>query len=209
MLPKAFARTAGRRKKWPNVLQVPSFPPGKFSHFLACTGILRPVTPHRLALCPPLGQIVIFIYQLIAMLPALSPPSQETHVKWMKTGRQFHPSAAPSRTFLAGSLLVVLEGETPVSHFHTPKPGHLELLAIRLCYRFSFSSVTMLYPLSDTFGIVWAQLVKDEKSPLYFEDPLFPTHPSLFPPLLTTLVKSVEFSKAQISGSFSSSHFIY
>lgn len=71
---------------------------GKFSNFLACTGILRPVTPHRLALCPPLGQIVIFIYQLIAMLPALSPPSQETHVKRMKTGRQFHPSAPPSRT---------------------------------------------------------------------------------------------------------------
>lgn len=74
------------------------FPRGKFSNFCACTGILRPVTPHRLALCPPLGQIVIFIYQLIAMLPALSPPSQETHVKRMKTGRQFHPSAPPSRT---------------------------------------------------------------------------------------------------------------
>lgn len=35
--------------------------------------------------CPPLGQIVIFIYQLITMLPALIPPSRETLVKWMKT----------------------------------------------------------------------------------------------------------------------------
>lgn len=81
------------------------FPRGKFPHLLACTGILRPVTPHRLAFCPPLGQIVIFIYQLITTLPALSPPSQETNVKRMKTGRQFHPSAPPSRTLLAGSLL--------------------------------------------------------------------------------------------------------
>lgn len=56
------------------------FPRGTFSNFLACIGILHLVTPHRLALCPPLGQIVIFIYQLIATLPALSPPSQETHV---------------------------------------------------------------------------------------------------------------------------------
>lgn len=71
---------------------------GSFSNFLACTGILWPVTPHRLAFCPPPGQIVIFIYQLIAMLSALSPPSQETHVKRMKTGRQFHPSVPPSHT---------------------------------------------------------------------------------------------------------------
>lgn len=69
-----------------------------FLIFLACTGILWPVTPHRLAFCPPSGQIVIFIYQLIAMLSALSPPSQETCVKRMKTGRQFHPSVPPSLT---------------------------------------------------------------------------------------------------------------
>lgn len=71
---------------------------GSFSNFLACTGILWLVTPHQLAFCPPPGQIVIFIYQLIAMLSALSPPSQETHVKRMKTGRQFHPSVPPSHT---------------------------------------------------------------------------------------------------------------
>lgn len=121
------------------------FPWGKFSHFLACTGILRPVTPHRLALCPPLGQIVIFIYQLIAMPPALSPPSQETHVKRMKTGRQFHPSAPPSCTPLAGSLLDGWRRETTASHFHTPKAGNHELLAIRLSYGFSFASVTQCY----------------------------------------------------------------
>lgn len=87
-----------KRARAEHALSPSCIPWGKFSNFLACPGILRPVTPHRLALCPPLGKIVIFIYQLIATLPALSPPSQETHVKRMKTGRQFHPSTPPSRT---------------------------------------------------------------------------------------------------------------
>lgn len=137
------AQTASWRKRWPNVNPSPScFPRGKFSHLLACTGILRPVTPHQLALCPPLGQIVIFIYQLITTLPALSPPSQETHVKRMKTGRQFHPSAPPFCTSLAGGLLGGWRGATAASHFHTPKAGHHELLAVRLRCEFSFASVT-------------------------------------------------------------------
>ncbi|GLD56520.1 threonylcarbamoyladenosine tRNA methylthiotransferase, partial [Lates japonicus] len=42
------------------------------------------------------------------MPPALSPPSQETHVKRMKTGRQFHPSAPPSCTPLAGHSVRLL-----------------------------------------------------------------------------------------------------
>lgn len=139
-------------KRWPDWPPSPScFPRGKFSHFLACTGILRPVTPHRLAHCPPLGQIVIFICQSIATLPALSPPSQETHVKRMKTGRQFHPSAPPSRTPLASTFQPISwmgwrdrqqTEETGISHFHIPKAGHQWLrFSIPLCLKMTLDRV--------------------------------------------------------------------
>lgn len=117
--PRLMTKGGQTRRKRGVIGSSPScFPPGKFSNFLACTGILRPVMPQWLALCPPLGQTVIFIYQLIAMLSAPSPPSLETYVKRMKTGRQFHPSATPSHT--SYSWLPIRGFVRTTSHFRTP-----------------------------------------------------------------------------------------
>lgn len=94
--PKGDTPTPSFKKGFPNALPVAAAPPrGKFSHFLACTGILRPVTPHRLALCSPLGEIVIFIYQLIAMLPAWAHPPKRLMSKADKNRKTIPSLSAP------------------------------------------------------------------------------------------------------------------
>ena len=100
------------------------------------------------------------------------PTSQETHVKRMKTGRQFHPSAPPSRAPLAGSPLDGQRGESTASHFHTPKAGHHWLLAIRLSYGFSFASLTQC----DIFLVVQVlQLLQCAAGKRCVRNSLFPT----------------------------------